>query len=605
MTPDLRYPVGPLTPTAPFTATDRAAALTVIAEAPARLRLAVAGLTDGQLDTPYRPGGWTVRQVVHHVFDSHVNAYLRTKFALSDDGTTIKPYPEAVWAEMTDSRTAPVTLSLTLLDALHERWLIVLRIRRTGTVAAHDRPSRTRADDARRRPGDVRMALAAPYRAHHRAARAPRLVAGPRRSVRIVARGANRPGVLGLVRGLFPYLAIADELRARGHTPVVTSCPYYQGLVEREGFAFRPLRPDVRPDDTTLIQHVMDARRGSEVIIRELVVPALRDSFADIAAAAEGADLVVSHPITFAAPLVAERRGLPWMATVLAPLSFFSLHDFPALPNAPQIVRLTRLTPWAGRALMAMARRITRPWVAPVVALRAEFGLPPAGDPLYEGQFSPHGNLALFSRAFGEVQPDWPARTTVTGFPFFNRAIQMPPALTAFLEAGDPPIVFTLGSAAVNTAGTFYQESAAAMAALGGRAVLLVGPQPRNVPAGLAPTVMAVESAPHDQLFPRASIVVHQGGVGTTGQAIRGGRPQLVVPFAHDQPDNAFRVEQLGIGRVVYPKRYQAQRVARELRTLLDGRDYASRADAVGRQVRAEGGAAAAVDAMLAVLARR
>jgi hypothetical protein len=127
MSTDLRYPVGPLTAKAPFTATDRAAALTVLAEAPARLRLAVAGLTDAQLDTPYRPGGWTVRQVVHHVFDSHVNAYLRTKFALSDDGTTIKPYPEAVWAEMADSRTAPVTLSLTLLDALHERWLIVLR----------------------------------------------------------------------------------------------------------------------------------------------------------------------------------------------------------------------------------------------------------------------------------------------------------------------------------------------------------------------------------------------------------------------------------------------------------------------------------------------
>jgi rhamnosyltransferase subunit B len=404
---------------------------------------------------------------------------------------------------------------------------------------------------------------------------------------------------------LFPYLAIADELRARGHTPVIASCPYYQPLVEREGFAFRPLRPDVRPDDTTLLQHVMDPRRGSEVIIRELVVPALRDSFDDIAAAADGADLVLSHPITFAAPLVAETRGLPWLATVLAPLSFFSLHDFPALPNAPQIVRLTRLTPWAGRVLMAIARRITRPWMAPVVALRAELGLPPAGDPLYEGQFSPHGNLALFARVFGDVQPDWPARTTVTGFPFFNRAIPMPPALAAFLDAGDPPVVFTLGSAAVNTAGTFFHESAAAVAALGCRAVLIVGPNPQNRPGGLPPTVMAVESAPHDQLFPRASVVVHQGGVGTTGQAIRGGRPQLVVPFAHDQPDNAFRVSRLGIGRVVYPTRYKAARVTRELRALLAGSSYAAAGDAVGRQVRAENGAGAAVDAILAVLHAR
>jgi rhamnosyltransferase subunit B len=402
---------------------------------------------------------------------------------------------------------------------------------------------------------------------------------------------------------LFPYLAIADELRARGHVPIVTSCPYYEPLVEREGFAFRPLRPDVRPDDTALIQYVMDPRRGSEVIIRQLVVPALRDSFDDIAAAADGADLVLSHPITFAAPLVAEQRGLPWMASVLAPLSFFSLHDFPALPNAPQIVGLTRLTPWAGRALMALARRITAPWLAPVVAMRAELGLPSTGDPLYEGQFSPYGNLALFSARFGAAQPDWPARTTVTGFPFFNRAIRMPPALEAFLDGGPPPVVFTLGSAAVNTAGTFYQESAAAVAALGSRAVLLVGPQPRNVPAALPPTVMAVESAPHDQLFPRAAVVVHQGGVGTTGQAIRGGRPQLVVPFAHDQPDNAVRVARLGLGRVLYPARYSASRVTRELRALLDDRETASRAEALAGQVRAEGGAATAVDAIERVLA--
>jgi hypothetical protein len=124
---DLRYPVGPFVSRTPFTAADRAAALFVLAEAPARLRLAVATLSEPQLDTPYRPDGWTVRQVVHHVVDSHINAYLRTKFALSDDVPTIKPYPEAIWAEMIDSRTAPVDLSLRLLDALHERWLMILR----------------------------------------------------------------------------------------------------------------------------------------------------------------------------------------------------------------------------------------------------------------------------------------------------------------------------------------------------------------------------------------------------------------------------------------------------------------------------------------------
>lgn len=401
---------------------------------------------------------------------------------------------------------------------------------------------------------------------------------------------------------LFPYLAIAIELRARGHEAVLCTCPYYQGIVEQEGFTFRPLRPDVRPDDTALLARIMDPQRGSEVIIRELIVASLRQTHDDIAAAADGADFLLSHPITFAAPLVAESRGLPWMASVLAPLSLFSLHDFPALPNAPRIVGITRAVPWAARALMALARRITRSWVTPVVALRAELGLPPAGDPLYEGQFSPHGNLALFSAVLGVAQPDWPARTVVTGFPFYNRALAMPAELTAFLDAGEPPIVFTLGSAAVNAAGAFFSESAKAAVALGRRAVLLVGPSPANLPRDLPGTVLAVPGAPHDQLFPRASVVVHQAGVGTTGQAMRSGRPELIVPHAHDQPDNAFRVRQLGAARVLYPKRYTAARVAAELRALLDDARYAAAAGDVGRRVRAEQGASAAAEAILGVL---
>ncbi len=124
---DLRYPIGPLVTTTPMAPAQRAAAIAVLAEAPARFRLACAGLTDAQLDTPYRPEGWTVRQVVHHVADSHINAYLRTKFALSDDNPTIRPYPEAIWAEMADGRLAPVSMSLDLLDALHGRWVMLLQ----------------------------------------------------------------------------------------------------------------------------------------------------------------------------------------------------------------------------------------------------------------------------------------------------------------------------------------------------------------------------------------------------------------------------------------------------------------------------------------------
>lgn len=126
MSSDLRYPVGEFVPPSSFTAAQRAAAIKTLAELPARMRLACAGLADAQLDTPYRPEGWTVRQVVHHTADSHTHAYIRLKFALSEDNPTIKPYAEAVWAEMRDARSAPVAWSLDLLEALHGRLVLVL-----------------------------------------------------------------------------------------------------------------------------------------------------------------------------------------------------------------------------------------------------------------------------------------------------------------------------------------------------------------------------------------------------------------------------------------------------------------------------------------------
>src|SRR6185295_12775635 len=210
---------------------------------------------------------------------------------------------------------------------------------------------------------------------------------------------------------LFPSLGLATRLKALGHTPVIATCPYYREVVEAEGFEFRDLRPDVDPARTDIIQRVMDPQRGSEVVIKELIVPAIRDAYADLEAAAQGADLIVSHPVTFAAPLLAEKIRLPWISTVLAPLSFFSLTDFPVLPNMPGFsTQLRKLGPWGPRLGMKLARSITGRWTAPVHRFRAELGLPPGGDPLYEGQFSPYGTLALFSQVLAQPQRDWPAR---------------------------------------------------------------------------------------------------------------------------------------------------------------------------------------------------
>lgn len=124
---DLSYPIGREEEKPELTEAERREAIEVIAETPARFRAAVERLTPEQLDTPYRPGGWTVRQLIHHLPDSHVNAYIRFKLALTEDEPTIKPYDQALWADLPDSRTTPVEVSLTLLDSVHQRWVEVLR----------------------------------------------------------------------------------------------------------------------------------------------------------------------------------------------------------------------------------------------------------------------------------------------------------------------------------------------------------------------------------------------------------------------------------------------------------------------------------------------
>jgi uncharacterized damage-inducible protein DinB len=124
---DLRYPIGKFHFDGPTSKEQKAQQIGEVAQAPSNLRAAVKGLSEAQLDTPYRPKGWTVRQVVHHVPDSHLNAYVRFKLALTEDDPTIKPYAEDRWAKLADTQATPIEVSLALLDNLHDRWIRLLR----------------------------------------------------------------------------------------------------------------------------------------------------------------------------------------------------------------------------------------------------------------------------------------------------------------------------------------------------------------------------------------------------------------------------------------------------------------------------------------------
>src|SRR4029453_13696962 len=254
----------------------------------------------------------------------------------------------------------------------------------------------------------------------------------------------------GSLGDLHPYMALALGLQARGHRVTIATSPYYQAKIESEGIGFRGVRPDLSPDNTQLLKLIIDPKNGSEYVIRQVVFPHLRHSYGDLPQAARGADLLVTHPLAIAGPLVAQKSGIRWVSSLLAPISFMSDHDPCVLAPAPWLSKLYPLG--LGGFLNKLGKFAVRSWSDPVRKFRAEIGLPPGGDPIFEGQHSPDLVLAMFSELLGKPQPDWPPNTRVTGFAFYDRldkAAGLAPELARFLEAGPAPIVFTLGSSAV------------------------------------------------------------------------------------------------------------------------------------------------------------
>jgi MGT family glycosyltransferase len=413
---------------------------------------------------------------------------------------------------------------------------------------------------------------------------------------------------IGSFGDVHPYIALALELQRRGHRPVIATSEIYREKMDSVGVELHPVRPDDLPTHeepdrfSEFLEKFMHPRTGMEEILRQLIIPYLRVIYDDLSEASRGADLIVTHPLTFMGKLVAEKHSIPWASSVLAPASLFSKYDPLVPPQFPAIHKLFKLHPVFFQAAMAYGRRQMRPLVRLVNDMRVEEGLPPSdANPILEGQHSPTLVLALFSKALAQPQRDYPPNCYTTGFPFYDRRdffgeTETSRSLLDFLDEGEPPIIFALGSTAHWIAKDFYRESIKAAQTIGKRALLLIGHE-RNRPADPLPEgVAAFEYAPFGEVLPRASVIVQHGGVGSTGQALRAGRPQLVVPFSHDQFDNGARVARRGAGRMLARPKYNATTAARELRVILNEPGYTTKAAELGRIVQGEDGARTACD---------
>lgn len=314
--------------------------------------------------------------------------------------------------------------------------------------------------------------------------------------------------------------------------------------------------------------------------------------------------MMVTGEVVIVARSVAERSGIKWASSSVAPISFVSAYDPPVPPPAPWFEHLRFLPTGFHRFIFNIAKDQVRKWYGPYRKFREELGLDPDHDPIFDGKYSADLHLAIFSKVIGEPQPDWPTHVVQTGFCFYdgqNDHGTLPDHLKAFLDTGEPPIVFTLGSAAVMDPGEFFNESVKAAHLLNRRAVLLYG-MFNEPPEGLTNDIVGFDYAPFSLLFPKAACVVHQGGVGTTGQALRAGVPQLIMPYGHDQPDNAARCRRIRVAEIIARGDYSAGPAADLIKRLITEPSYARKASDIGQTVSNENGTVKACDAIEALL---
>jgi UDP:flavonoid glycosyltransferase YjiC (YdhE family) len=393
---------------------------------------------------------------------------------------------------------------------------------------------------------------------------------------------------LGSAGDVHPFVGLGAALRSRGHRVTVITNEHFGPLVRRQGLEFEPLGSEAEflavMDDPDL-WHPTRAFRTVMTKVAEMIRP----SYDRIAGRiVPGETVVVSSMLGFGPRIAHDALGVPLVTVHLQPSVLRSLDAPPVYPSIGDLARwprrLRRLLFWLMDA--AMIDRVLAP---PVNRFRAELGLPPVRRLFDRWMHSPQLVLGLFPDWFGPPQRDWPPNVVLTGFPLYDEAaVREPdPAVEAFLGGGEPPVVVTPGSA-MKHGREFFAEAIEALRRLGRRGAFLTRYRdqlPGRLPGGFA----HFDYVPFSRILPRAAALVHHGGIGTTAQALAAGIPHLVMPMAHDQPDNAARLERLGVGRSLPPKRFRAPAVAGALGDLLDSGAVAARCSELAHRIAARG----------------
>ncbi|MEO9130790.1 MAG: nucleotide disphospho-sugar-binding domain-containing protein [Sphingomonas sp.] len=412
---------------------------------------------------------------------------------------------------------------------------------------------------------------------------------------------------VGTLGDLHPFIAIGLALKRRGHQPVLAVAEDHVAKCRAAGLdavavlpSFEVIWQRMGLNEDDAVKRVM---ADQTYLLEQVLLPWLASSTEALDEVVADSSALVASLFVFGAPIIAEKRKVPLISVILQPMAILSAYTTPKTPDFWMLKHQPGSeigARWNRLAYSVMRKIMRRRYGNKIEAVRAVHGLGPSRDPsMFDVSLETSLTLCCYSPLFGPPQKDAPANTEIIGFPVYDSqsgdGAAPDPELEAFLAKGPPPLVFTLGSFAVYAPGDFYQEAAAAATRLGVRAVLLTGEKTSLSSQG---DILVRPYAPHSTLFPRAAAIIHHGGIGTTGQALRAGKPQLVVPHMGDQSDNAHRIKKMGVGRILAARRFSAGRAAPVIASLLGDSSYRTEAERVGALIAPENGAEAAAIAI-------
>lgn len=375
---------------------------------------------------------------------------------------------------------------------------------------------------------------------------------------------------LGTAGDVHPFVGLGIALRDRGHQVTLMVNEHFRSLATENAFQFAPIGTADEYNAALQDPDIWKSVAGPRVLGRAICQAMPRQYEAICDHFQPGNTVVVASLGGVGARLAHEKLGVPLVSVVLQPATLLSIHRMPVLAGVP---RMPDWTPLAARRIFLRCAEpvIDRIFgIATINDFRHQLDLPVVKSIVNDWWLSPQRIIALFPAWFGAPQPDWPAQLRTVGFPLYDgrtRQDSLPERAMAFLNEGDPPIVFTPGSGNVQ-AHAFFDAAVDACELLGRRGILLTR-YPNQLPRRLPGGVEHFDFIPFSQLLSRAAALVHHGGVGTLAQGLAAGIPQLIMPIAYDQPDNADRLKGLGAGDWLKPSRFRGPAVAEKLDRLL------------------------------------